>query len=157
MTTSRPERTVSGVGGSARKALPELPKVASPEVARRRLPAIKRSAERMRRMKKAAIDPGKRYRLGQRLFDPAVQKFGEVVYTDVGYVRIAFSDGTESAHGKPPLEDRKNFVHANFERMDNKTMAEILDISVHTMRRLCHEYGLKRHGKKKKSQVAKAG
>jgi DNA-directed RNA polymerase specialized sigma24 family protein len=63
-------------------------------------------------------------------------------------VRLALRDGTESTQGKPPLEDRKNFVLANFERLDNKTMAEILDISVHTMRRLCHEYGLKRYGKK---------
>ncbi len=138
----------------SRTPVAPLGRVASPEVASERLPQIKKSAERVRRMKKVAIDPSKHYRVGKVVFDPTVQKFGEVVYSAPGYVRIRMRDGTETTHGKPPLEDRKNFVFANFERMDNKTMAEILGISVHTMRRLCHEYGLKRHPKGGKKAAA---
>lgn len=122
----------------------------SPEAAER-LTAIKRAAARIRRLQKAAVDLTRTYRVGQRVYDPTAQAFGRVVYAAEGYVRLQLSDGTHSAHGKPPLEDRRAFVLANFDRMDNRTMAEILGISVHTMRRLCHEYGLRRHGTKKKS------
>jgi len=118
-----------------------------------RLTALKRAANRVRRLEKAAIDLTKTYRVGQRLFDPEAQRFGRVIFAAEGYFRLELSDGSSSAHGKPPLDDRKAFVCANFERMDNKQMADILEISVHTMRRLCHEYGLRRHAKK----VANAG
>lgn len=143
---TRPSR---GAGSKARRALKPLPRLASPEIAEERLPKIKAAAQRMKKLKKVAVDPEKRYRVGQKVFDPMVQKFGKVVLAAPGYVRIEMRDGTQTAHGKPPLDDRKNFVLANFDHMDNKTMAEILEISVHTMRRLCHDYGLKRHGKKK--------
>ncbi len=125
-----------------------LPKISSPEVAEKRLPKIRAAAERVKRMKRIAIDPEKTHRRGKVLFDPVVQKFGQVVYSSPGYVRLEMRDGSQSAHGKPPMEDRRNFVLANFDRMSNKNMAEILEISVHTMRRLCHEYGLRRHGSK---------
>jgi len=150
---ARPSR---GAGSKARRALKPLPRLASPEVAEERLPKIKAAAQRMKKLKKVAVDPEKSYRVGQKVFDPMVQKFGKVVLTAPGYVRIQMRDGTQTAHGKPPLDDRKNFVVANFEHMDNKTMAEILEISVHTMRRLCHDYGLKRHGKKKAPKRAAA-
>jgi hypothetical protein len=143
-----PPRPTRAARTAPRAPLRPLPQIASPEVAEARLPKIKAAAERMKRMKKVAINPEKKYRRGQVLFDPGVQKFGSVVYTGPGYVRLEMRDGSQATQGKPPLEDRKNFVLANFERMDNKTMADILDISVHTMRRLCHEYGLKRYGKK---------
>lgn len=143
---ARPARPARSAG-TARRPVRPLPRVASPEVAEQRLPLIRQAAERVRKMKQVAVDPGKKYRLGQVVFDPAAQRFGEVAYAAEGYVRLRLRDGSESAHGKPPLEDRRNFIVANFERMDNKTMSEILGISVHTMRRLCHEYGLKRHGK----------
>ncbi len=146
----RPARRERARGGP----VTPLKRVASAEVAQARLPEIKRAADRMRRLKKVAIDPEKTYKVGKVVFDPTVQKFGEVVYSAPGYVRIRLRDGTETTHGKPPLEDRKNFVFANFDRMDNKTMAEILGISVHTMRRLCHEYGLKRHPKPEKARKA---
>ncbi|MDF1565539.1 MAG: hypothetical protein P1V51_21050 [Deltaproteobacteria bacterium] len=145
----RPERSASRAP-ALRVEGEEEEEELSPE-AEARLVAIKRAAARIRRVKKAAVDVSRTYRLGQRVFDPAAQSFGRVVFAAEGYVRLELSDGSESAHGKPPLEDRRAFVSANFERMDNKTMADILDISVHTMRRLCHEYGLKRHGKSKAS------
>jgi hypothetical protein len=126
-----------------------LPKLASPQVAAERLPMLRAAAERVKRLKKVAIDPDKTHRKGKLLFDPGAQKFGSVVFSAPGYVRLQMRDGTQSTVGKPPLGDRKQFILANFDRMDNKSMAEILAISVHTMRRLCHEYGLKRHGQEK--------
>ncbi len=134
--------------GSRRPVRP-MPRLASPEVAEKRLPRLKAAAARVNKLREVAVDPARKYKVGQRVFDPTVQKFGEVVTAAEGYVRIRMRDGSESAHGRPPLDDRKNFVLANFDRMDNKTMAEILGISVHTMRRLCHDYGLKRQGRKK--------
>ena len=133
-----------------RPTLRPLPKVSSPEVAAERLPKIKAAAERIKRLKKNAIDPGKTHRVGKVVFDPSVQKFGKIVFSAPGYVRLEMRDGTASTVGKPPLDDRRNFVLANFDRLDNQTMAEILEISVHPMRRLCHEYGLKRHGRQAK-------
>lgn len=143
-----PPRPTRAARAAPSPTLRPLPQVASQEVAEARLPKIKAAAERMKRMKKVAINPEKKYRRGQVLFDPGVQKFGTVIFAAPGYVRLEHRDGSQSTQGKPPLDDRKNFVLANFERLDNKTMADILDISVHTMRRLCHEYGLKRYGKK---------
>jgi len=142
-------RRVRPAGRSSRRPVRPLPRVASPEVAEKRLPRLKAAAARVNKLKEVAVDPARKYKVGQRVFDPVVQKFGEVVHTAEGYVRIRMRDGSETAHGRPPLDDRKNFVIANFDRMDNKTMAEILGISVHTMRRLCHDYGLKRQGRKK--------
>lgn len=146
---ARRRPSARGSRSGSRRPVRPLPRVASPEVAEKRLPRLKAAAARVNKLKEVPIDPTRAYKLGQRVFDPTVQKFGEVVHTGEGYVRIRMHDGTEAAHGRPPLEDRKNFVLANFDRMDNKTMAEILGISVHTMRRLCHDYGLKRHGRKK--------
>ncbi len=148
----QPPRPTRAARTAANRSTKALPKLASPEVAAERLPMIKAAAERVKRLKKMAISPDKKYRKGRTLFDPSVQKFGVVVYSAPGYVRLEMRDGTQSTQGKPPLEDRRNFVIANFDRMDNKTMAEILDISVHTMRRLCHEYGLRRHGRAKATQ-----
>lgn len=139
---------------AARAPSHPIPRRSSEALAELRLGDIKKAAERMRRLKKASVDPSRTYRAGKRVFDPTLQKFGTVVYSSEGYVRIQHPGGDESAHGKPPLEDRRNFVRANFERMDNRTMADILGISVHTMRRLCHEYGLKRHGQPKAKKSA---
>lgn len=149
---SKPPRPTRSPRTPPAPSLRPLPKVASPEVAEERLPRIKAAAARVKRLKKSAIDPNKTYRRGKILFEPSVQKFGTVVYSAPGYVRLEMRDGTQSTQGKPPLADRRNFVLANFERMDNKTMAQILEISVHTMRRLCHEFGLKRHRKDKSTE-----
>lgn len=146
---ARRRPSARGNRSTSRRPVRPLPRVASPEVAEKRLPRLKAAAARVNKLKEVPIDPTRSYKIGQKVFDPTVQKFGEVVHTDEGYVRIRMHDGTEAAHGRPPLDDRKNFVLANFDRMDNKTMAEILGISVHTMRRLCHDYGLKRHGRKR--------
>ena len=148
-------RRVRPAGRTSRRPVRPMPRVASPEVAEKRLPRLKAAAARVNKLREVAVDPARKYKVGQRVFDPTVQKFGEVVTATDGYVRIRMRDGTEAAHGRPPLEDRKNFVIANFDRMDNKTMAEVLGISVHTMRRLCHDYGLKRQGRKKPAAALK--
>jgi len=113
----------------------------------KRLAAIKSAARRVDELRSAGVDLTRAYKIGDRVFDSEAEAFGEVIYAGDGYIRLQLRDGSERTHGRPPMDDRKAFIIANFERMDNKAMAEIVDISVHTMRRLCHEYGLKRRRK----------